>query len=272
MLSKKSFIIVGLFLMIRLGSQVNLLEEKVADICFLDVGQGDSILIETPQFNLLIDGGPDLSAVRELGSLLSYFNSTIDYLILTHAHQDHFAGLIDILKQYSVRAVLLTHKKIGYSAYDVFESEIQKIKVMVEPEQKIVLPLSDEVWIEVIYPLRKEDQEKKINNHSLIAKLRLPSFSILLTGDMEVSEEKRLTRYSDIEVRSDVLKVGHHGANTSSSLEFLQKVNPRVAIIEVGQDNPHGHPGYRVIKRLAKLKIPVLRTDRDGTIVFHCFF
>lgn len=237
------------------------------EVDFLDVEQGDSILIKTSYGqNILIDGGPDNSVIRKLSEELPWWDRQIDLMILTHPHSDHIAGLIDVIKRYKVNKILYTGTIHTSSEYFKWLELIKSKKIpliLVNAPQAIKIGQDSE--LSVIYP-RKNLAGKTVdnlNNGSIVAKLRYGETNFLFTGDMENEAEKELM---GVDLRADVLKVAHHGSDDSSGQEFLKKVIPKIAVIQVGADNEFGHPSRRIIKRLERINARILRTDLDGTV------
>ena len=245
-------------------------ESGIVTITYLDVGQGDSILIQTPSDNtILIDGGPDSSVLSKIGRQLPFYDHTIDFVILTHAHSDHVAGLVDVLKRYEVQSVLFSaveHSSPDYLEWKTLLSEqgIQSVFPIVGQEFQF-----GEVRLEVLYPFEdlSGNPPKDLNETSIVTRLEYQDTSFLFTGDAPVEvEEQLLHAYQDSTLDSDVLKVGHHGSKYSSSLEFLRAVDADAAIIQVGEGNSFDHPHRLILKRFQGLGIPVLRNDLSGTI------
>ena len=239
-------------------------------VSFLDVGQGDSIFIETPQMHqILIDGGPDSSALRELSSFMPFFDRTIDLVILTHPEKDHMQGLIDILQRYKADYILWTGIKKNASEHSAWLDILQEQKnmgakiIIAESGQRIV---AGNVSIDTLHPLTNlENQEpKSTNNTSVVSRLIFEENSFLFTGDISSSLEKKLV-VQNVNLRSNVLKIAHHGSKYSTSEEFLQSVSPKIAVISVGK-NSYGHPTPEVLQKLENFGIHILRTDKDGTI------
>jgi competence protein ComEC len=261
------FIIFGLFLIFI---YFFLISEKKKDleIYFLDVGQGDSILIKTvDNFNILIDGGPDKKVLNGLSKHLSWFSGKIDLLILTHPHDDHVAGLIDVLDRYKIKQIFYTgvvHNSPAYLEW-LNKVKINKIPVnIIDCEQEIVL---NNLKLNFIYPNKSLLNKKvdNLNNSSIVFKLSYFDFSILLAGDAEQEIEKILIN-EKIDLKAKIFKASHHGSETANSLEFLKVINPEVFIIQVGKENKFNHPSLRVLKRVFKKGIKVFRNDLDGEI------
>ena len=238
-------------------------------ISFFDIGQGDAALIKTPAGqNILIDGGPGTKILEPLSKELSWYDKTIDLMILTHPHSDHVDGLIPVLKRYEVKQILSTgvvHSSPTYLAWLDLVREQNIPLTIVDREQTI--DLGDDCRLQIIYPLTNLSgrEVSNLNNSSIVARLIYKDTSFLLMGDAEIEVEQELIQ-AGIYLASDVLNTGHHGSDTSSSEEFLKTVKPEYAIISSGQDNSFGHPSPRVLKRLERIGAKILRTDELGTI------
>ena len=239
-------------------------------VVFFDVGQGDAIFIETPKkTQILIDGGPSGQVVEKLGSELPFSDRSIDLVIATHPDSDHISGLVEVLKSYQIDSVATTGVKGSTAEFDEFAFEVEKSKaskIILKKGQKISI---GNLLLYVLAPL--EDFEgktvKDYNTSSLVLKAVYGNNSFLLTGDAPQSIEKKMVEQG-ADLASQVLKIGHHGSKSSSSDVFLEKVDPEIAVIQVGKDNRYGHPNPEVLERLEKYDIRILRTDRDGDIVF----
>jgi competence protein ComEC len=242
---------------------------KYLEVDFLDVGQGDAILIKSPAGqNILIDGGPDKTVIKRLSENLPWWDKRIDLMVLTHAHDDHVTGLIDVLKRYQVKKILYTgavHSAPNYLSWLKLVRD-KKIPLTII-EKKQTIDFGKNLKLDMLYPhtslLNKNLTD--LNNSSIVAKLVYGQNKFLLTGDAGLEVENALLQ-SGTDLSADVLKVGHHGSEYSTSQEFLDKVKPELAIIEVGKDNSFGHPNLRIIKRLERAGAKILRTDEQGTI------
>ncbi len=262
--------IVGIFLALPVF-WVTLSAENKLEIAFLDVGQGDASLIKTPfGQNILIDGGADYKVIEELEKELQWWDRAIDLMILTHPHDDHVAGLIFVLERYNVKKILYTGVVHSAPAYLEW-LKIVKAKniplMIIDRPQKIIF--GNDCFLNIIYPRQSllGKSVSNLNNSSIIAELDCENKTVLFMGDAEIEVEEELIKTGDL--RSvEILKVGHHGSNTSSHQEFLEMVNPQKAIISSGIGNKFGHPSLRIIKRLERLGAEVLRTDIEGTIRF----
>ncbi len=247
--------------------------ERLLKISFLDIGQGDAMLIQTPfQQNILIDGGDGEQIIQRLSEELSWWDNTIDLMILTHPHSDHVGGLIKVLQNYKVKQILYTgavHNTPDYLAWlRLIKKQRIFLKIINHPQ---IIKLGTNLNLDIIYPQRQLDIDSNLqhlNNTSIVAKLIYKQKSFLFTGDAEQEVEDVLLS-TGINLRADVLKIGHHGSDTSTTNNFLQAVSPSYAIIEVGQNNPFHHPSPRIIRRLERKAIKLFRTDQDKTI--HIF-
>ncbi len=242
---------------------------KNLEVDFLDVYQGDAILIKVPGGqNILIDGGPDKNIIKRLGENLPWWDRQIDLIILTHPHDDHVTGLIDVLKRYKVKEVLYTgasHNAPNYLTWLKIMYD-QKISLIII-DKKQTINLNQGIKIEVLYPDKSllDKEMSDLNDSSIVIKLIYGENKFLLAGDASEKIEQMLLAGSD-DLKADVLKVAHHGSQYSSSQEFLEEVLPEIAVISVGKDNNFGHPSLRTIKRLERIGAEILRTDQKGTI------
>jgi competence protein ComEC len=248
-----------------------LAESRNLSVNFLNVGQGDSAFVITPGgHQILIDGGPDQSALREISSLMPFFDKTIDLVILSHPEKDHMQGLIDILQRYKADYILWTGVKKQDPEYYAWINVLEKQKnmgakiIIAQFGQKII---AGNVFIDTLHPfeiLENKELKDTSNDAGVISRLVFGKNYFLFTGDMSSNLEKEFVR-EDINLDSNVLKIAHHGSKYSTSEKFLQAVNPEIAVIEVGK-NSYGHPTPEVLQKLEKFGIKILRTDKDGTI------
>jgi len=244
-------------------------ESKALEVDFLDVGQGDAILIKTPDHQrILIDGGPSNAVLNKLGENLPFFEKEIDLVILTHPHADHLDGLIEVLKRYEVKKILSTGVIHTTPDYLAWLEEIKNQNVPMEITRAgETLDFGGGIKIEIFYPT--EDlvgkQVENLNDTSIVAKLIFGQTSFLFTGDAETEMEEKLIN-GGVDLKADVLKVAHHGSKNATSQNFLEKIQPKFAIISVGADNQFGHPNAMTVKRLENIGAEIFRTDEDGDI------
>ena len=241
------------------------------EVDFLDIGQGDAILIKTPSGqNILIDGGPDNSVIKRLSENLPWWERTIDLIILTHPHDDHVNGLNDALKRYRVEKILYTgvaHNSPGYISW--LELMRDKKISLVIVDQPQIITLGEDCYLDIIYPRESflNREVDNLNNSSIVARLVYRQTSFLFTGDAEEEvEQELLGLIGEVDLSAQVLKVGHHGSDTSSGEEFLKAVQPEIAIIPAALENKFGHPSRRVVKRLERMNVDIYQTGVDGTM------
>jgi competence protein ComEC len=238
------------------------------DTYFLDIGQGDATMFYTENREVvLVDGGPDLSVLYQLGKSLPFYEKTIDLLVLTHPDSDHLNGLIAVLDRYRVKKILYTGVQDDLVAYDIFKQAIQT-----EGAEIIIARAGEKfnfgrLGVAILYPENsiQNNYYKDTNDSSLVLRLSYGDIDFLLTGDMPQENELALLETPE-ELASEVMKAGHHGSKTSSALEFIQAVDPLYGIFSVGKDNSYGHPHFRVIQNFTAVGAQILRTDELGTI------
>jgi len=235
-------------------------------VWILDVGQGDGILIKTPNnIDVLIDGGPGRSILEKLGEALPFWDRHIDLIILTHPHADHVNGLVEVLKRYRVDQVLepnFNNNSPGYIAFDKLIKEKNIKKTIAKDGQEIIL--GENLIMDIFWPPQPLNEwTQDLNDISVVSKLSYGEIDFLLTGDLTSNAEKEIL---DEGLESEFLKVGHHGSKYSSSKEFLEEVSPLISIISSGEGNSFGHPHQETIDRLEEVRSEVLRTDLSGNI------
>ena len=242
---------------------------------FINVGEGDCILIEAPnKINILIDGGGTPQSNFDVGgkTVIPYLRrkgiDTINLLVLTHPHLDHLEGLLPVIKEFKVDMVLDSGLISDLQEYKEFISTIQEKGIpyhLAKAGDNFIFSNNLEIFL--LNPLYNADfyNDSDFNNASIVIKLFYKNTDFLFTGDIEEATEKKLLIWQNI-LQSDVLKVSHHGSATSTNSEFLDKVNPMIAAITVGKNN-FGHPSQKVMERLEDKNIKIYRTDEDGTII-----
>ncbi len=239
-------------------------------VTFLDVGQGDAILIETPQGNqVLVDGGPDPGVLfARLGAAMPFWDHDLDLVVNTHTDADHLAGLVPLFARYRAGRVLVNGFTAASETYKQWQANLAQAGVpLVRAQTGGRIRLDDGVWLDVLSPDAQlfSGTDADSNNNSVVLRLSYGRFAVLLTGDMEAVVEETLVREGRW-LPATVLKVPHHGSLTSSTPGFIAAVHPQLAVIEVGVDNEYGHPKPEILARYRDSGIPVLRTDQRGTI------
>jgi competence protein ComEC len=242
-------------------------------VSFIDIGQGDAVFIQKGNQQILVDGGPSPGAITlALGGRMPFWDRTIDLLVLTHPHQDHLAGLVEILRRYRVGQVLFPSVNYSSPLFDEWLATIREKEVkstLARAGERI--EVADNLALQVINPppVPLTGTASDIDNSSTVLRLEYGQVSFLITGDIQRETECELTR-ERAPLASTVLKVAHHGSDTSTTPEFLAVVSPDLAVISVGIDNGFGLPDGDVLSRLEE-KVGagnVYRTDTQGTIEF----
>ena len=232
-------------------------------VYFINVGQGDSTLLEYKNHYMIIDAGNN----SEEEFMVEYLNSknidTLDYIIGTHPHADHIGGMDAVIDNFDVEKIYMPTATTDTKTFaDVLDSIENKNLSITEPVAGTEF-MFDDLNIEILSPILEYDE---MNNNSIVLKLTYNDISFLFTGDAEEMAEYDILN-SGYNISSDVLKVGHHGSDTSTSDKFLDAVNPTYSVISVGK-NSYGHPAEIVLNRLDKYSSEIFRTDQNGTIVF----
>ena len=234
---------------------------------FLDVGQGDSILIQFPNgCVMLIDAGPDGSGTSVISYLKQQGIKKIDYLVATHPHADHIGGMAAVIKEFDINKVYMP--KVTHTS-KTFEDMLLAIKskgLKITPARAGV-SIFEEDGLQAIFTAPCGSHYDSLNNYSAVVKIQYGSTSYLLTGDAEDLSEKEMLA-SSMNLQADVLKVGHHGSSSSTTPEFLKLVSPEYAVILVGAENKYGHPHQETLDNLVDAGVMVHRTDKEGTIIF----
>ncbi len=241
-------------------------------VYFFDVGQGDSALIVTPEGRqVLVDGGPAPdSAIRALSEAMPEGDRSLDLVVVTHLDADHSRGLIDVLDQYEVGAIVAGTESSTASMYAQWQAGVERNKVdVVSVHQGYALDLGSRVVAEVLNPRSGISGGGSANNDALVLRMTYGSVSFLLTADIEAQTESLLALMG-AGIESTVLKVAYHGSKASSTAGFIDAVGPAVALISVGGDNSFGHPNDEVIGRLMRQigGENIYRTDRHGDVEF----
>lgn len=234
-------------------------------IDYLDIGQGDSILITTPnKFQILVDGGPDSLVLERLRDVMPIGDRSIDWLIMSHSDSDHLTGLVDVIENYQVSRVIMqdyeNHTNVYTGWMEILRKEEISVSRMSDDQQMVI---DKEISLHFF---QQYNEKLDVNNASLVFQLKFRDVSFFFSGDVEKEAEEYLVEAYSNELSSTVLKIGHHGSKTSSTVEFLEMIDPKLAIIQVGKDNKFNHPNLRTLYRLDLRGIKYWRTDEDGTI------
>ena len=236
----------------------------ILKVHFIDVEQGDSILIQSDDEVMLIDAGTNAKADFVVDYIKKQGIRKIDYLVGTHPHEDHIGGLDSVIENFDIGTIYMprvTHTTKTFR--DVLNAVKEKGLKITSPSAGTTFDLAD-AKCKVISPNSKN--YSSLNDYSIVIKLSYGKNSFLFTGDAEALAENEIIE-KGFDLAADVLKVGHHGSNTSNTEEFLKKVNPSYAVISLGEDNKYGHPHKEVMDRLEKREMTIYRTDKNGTII-----
>ena len=272
-------IMAGIFLLVGLWQRYGTTEEL--QVHFIDVGQGDAAMVITPHGHAFMvdtggvrEGGYDIGKMVDVPYLLHYGVQRLDYIFLTHAHDDHAAGVKGILQKIPVGVIMIGHEGIDDYLKTFGTGDAAKVKKMLLPLRENTALELDGVKIEVLYSpearhVLTSDIQSTGNEFSNLLRISYGRASFLFTGDLVVEQEAKVLA-DGTDVASTVLKVGHHGSRTSSSKAFLEAVNPRWAVISCGYANSFGHPHKEILQRLQQsTKADILRTDEKGAVVFR---
>jgi competence protein ComEC len=242
-------------------------------VTFLNVGQGDAVFIESPAgTQMLIDGGKSRAVVRELSNVSRWFDRSIDIVMATHPDADHIGGLPDVLKRYDADLLVLSSveddESADAAAFAKFTAQEREdgAQILVA-ERGQVIDLGGGTYFEVLFPDRSVPTIET-NTGSIVGRLVYGETSFLLTGDAPNEIEEYLVRLDGTALQSNILKAGHHGSRTSSSLIFVGFVSPEYAVYSRGCDNTYGHPHEEVAATFARLGVATLDTCTDGAITF----
>ena len=248
-----------------------LLEDRrgLLTVSFLNIGQGDAVFIDAPSGRqVLIDGGPDASVLRELGKVSPWYDRSIDVVVATHPDLDHIGGLIDVLPRYRVATIVHSSVLGSTSGWERFRSESKEETTDIRiGERGQVYDLGGGARFEILFPDRSV-VGLETNVGCIVARLTYGSTSFMLPCDTDKNVEQYLARLDGEKLKSNVLKAAHHGSKTSSLPLFVGYVSPEYGVYSRGCGNSYGHPHQEVIDTFARFGIPTLDTCEEGTITF----
>lgn len=265
---KKCFILLLAMLLLLTGCQFTTQKAEPLsgmEITYLDVGNADCEIIRMEDgTNIIIDAGTKDQSGNIIRTLKRKGIRKIDYLIATHPHADHIGGMEDIIDSAEIGTVVFPSVVHTSKTYENLLKKIKEKEIpAVKAESGVVLHETDRCKIQLVAP-KKDEKYESLNNYSAVLHIAYGNTTFLFAGDAEKLSENEMLNY---EIRSDVLKVGHHGSRTSSSEKFIAKVNPRIAVISCGKDNEYGHPHQETLQTLKNAE--VYRTDKNGDIIIH---
>lgn len=243
-------------------------------VSFLDVGQGDSIYIEAPNGKqILIDGGADAKVLSSLSSVMPFADRSIDIVIATHPDLDHIGGLSYVLDRYKVDLFIDNGQSSDSEVYENIKNKISKdnIKeISISNKKRIIIDPVKNIYLDIIFPINDIINKEETNEFSIVSRLIYGESSFLFMGDATKYTENLISwNEEDGYLKSDVLKLGHHGSKGSTSEFWLEKVEPEFAIISAGKGNRYGHPNQEVLDLLNKFEIEYLETSKEGNVIFE---
>lgn len=240
---------------------------KLFNIFMLNIGQGDSILISKNYYQILVDTGRSESTLSKVKQYMPYGDNEIELLILSHLDSDHIGGAKNIIDHMKVDEIWTIDWQKDTDTVRELKSKVEEKIILTKfvraGEEKNIKIRESEIKIKSLNPYGYE-LDSEGNNNSIVVKVSYGDIDILLTGDLEKEGEKTLID-KNIDLQSEILKVGHHGSKSSSSQEFIDKVKPEISLISVGK-NSYGHPGQDIQDRLKNINSKIYRTDESGTI------
>ena len=271
--SKKNLLLLILVVVAAIGIRVYdyinggvRLTEGEAELHFIYVGQGDSTLIMCEEGNILIDAGPFEARNDVVTYLEGVGVKEIEYCIFTHPHEDHIGGAKAVIENFDVKNVIMTDRTADTKTYlnllgALEKSDARVLKARIGDTYSV-----GDFEFEILAPF---DTGSKVdtNNTSIVIRAVFGTSSMLFMGDAESGVEAELIEAYGDGLRSDLIKVGHHGSKTSSSQKFLDEVDPEYAVISCGVDNIFAHPHRETLDRLNKMDVKIFRTDKSGTVV-----
>ncbi|MFD3156031.1 ComEC/Rec2 family competence protein [Haloimpatiens sp. FM7330] len=238
---------------------------NILKIHYIDVGQGDCILVQINNKNMLIDAGPAQNHSKIISYLKNQDIKKIHYFITTHPHEDHIGGASYVIDNFCIEAFYAPKKISSTKTYKKMISSLRKKKLKIHVAKAgVSLNLGKNTICEMLSPNNSKYEDT--NNYSPIMKLAYKNKNFIFTGDAEaLSEQEVLSENYDIS--ADVLKVGHHGSVSSTSIDFLKNVNPKIAVISCGKNNKYGHPHKETLSKLKGFNCKIYRTDLNGDIL-----
>lgn len=261
-------VMTGVVIIWLLGWSIAGLPDGRLRVWFLDIGQGDAILMRLPAGEwVLVDGGPDGKVLDLMGRVMPFYERRVELVINSHPHADHLNGLVEVLARYEVDNLWITGVKYNYAGYQ------KMLEEAAEGGTRVIYTSAKDgsigkVGFDLIYPLRSLQGEgmENVNNSSIVFRLIYAGRRIFFSGDLEEQKEAELVRADGLNLEADILKAGHHGSKTSNTEDFVRRIGPDYAVISCGVENKFKHPFPGTLERFGRLGLTVYRTDLDGTV------
>lgn len=232
---------------------------------FVDVGQGDCTMAIANESVIVVDCGPGDRA-RETCAYIESYTDTIDYLVLTHPHEDHIGGAQLLLSEVKVKNVIMSDATTDTKVFDDLLCALDEKNVNVIEAKAGSSYKAGDLELTILTPLCELES---LNDYSVVSRISYKDTSVMVTGDVEHNSERLITEeYSRSEIRSDILKISHHGSKTSNLKSFVEAVDPEYAVAQCGENNSYGHPHWEVVQLLDDLNIDLYRNDQMGSVVF----
>ncbi|HNV96729.1 MAG TPA: MBL fold metallo-hydrolase [bacterium] len=241
--------------------------DKLLNIIFIDVGQGDAILIKTQTGkNILIDGGPDSDLPEKINKFIAYRNNKIDLIIITHPHKDHYYGLIPIIKKYKTQKIIYSGIDVNLSDYNYMKKIINDYNLEItKPKLGDRYEIDENLYLSIIY-MPKTKTVENLNDASVSIKLTYKNFDAIFNGDASCEIENIILK-DNTNLKSEIFKASHHGSKYSNCDNLLNTIKPEITIIQSGSDNKFGHPHKEALDRIIKNGSKILRNDELGNII-----
>jgi competence protein ComEC len=244
-------------------------QEGFLEVHFLSVGQGDAVFIEAPGGQqVLVDAGPDTTVLRELAKVMPFWDRSIDVVVATHPDMDHIGGFPEIFQRFDVGMVLDNGVSADSGIYDAYVYERDKEGADIVTARAGQVISFGEVYVEVLFPGNNAEDIRDRNDSSVVLRVVYGENEILLTGDASKKIERFLVSKYGEQLRSDILKLGHHGSKTSTDKIFLETVSPEVVVISAGEGNRYGHPHEEVLETVSSFAIELFSTQ-NGLVSFQ---
>lgn len=248
----------------KLSSMENMGEGK-AYFHFINVGQGDSTLITSGNQAVVIDTG-SASEADYVSEYINRYTSEVEYMILTHPHEDHMGCAAEVLRNVEVKNIIMPAASSDAKYFSRFLDVVEEKDINVIQAVPGNVYTAGEITLTILAPL--EDSYDNTNNYSVVTRVDVGETSVLFTGDAEMEVEKALLARYTTALDCDLFQAGHHGSTTSNTKDFIAAVSPAAAVISCGKDNSYGHPHAEVLNTFTDFGIEVFRTDELGNIVF----